>query len=154
MTKNRAGKAFKREVQQLTGMPYAAVAKLIDRFEEVLEAEPLLNRAGLGLGNGSMYGKTREERRAKLATWREELQSAHSVANVLRVHDWLLANITPIKTPTRGSYGLKHVAERALGDYVANGELIAAALMAGYPMRPDFNPLFGMSQRDLKRVGG
>lgn len=52
------------------------------------------------------------------------------------------------------SYGMKHVVEQAIGRYVANSELIAAALMAGYPSGPveDPNTVFGMSQRDVNRV--
>ncbi len=67
---------------------------------------------------------------------------------------WLHDNITPIKTPTFSSYGLKHVLERSLGGwYVTNGEFIAAALIAGYPYKHDApNPLFGMSARDIKRL--
>jgi hypothetical protein len=36
----------------------------------------------------------------------------------------------------------------------ANGEFIAAALMAGYPMRYESGPnaTFGMSRRDVERV--
>ena len=65
---------------------------------------------------------------------------------------WLLANIAPIKTPTLDSYRMKHVVERAIGEYVTNGDLIAAALMAGYPMsRPhgpnEPNAEFGTSKR-------
>tara|TARA_R110000803_G_scaffold163913_1_gene227653 strand:+ start:27866 stop:28222 length:357 start_codon:yes stop_codon:yes gene_type:complete len=33
------------------------------------------------------------------------------------------------------SYGIKHVVERVKGQYVANGELICAALALGYKMR-------------------
>lgn len=33
------------------------------------------------------------------------------------------------------SYGIKHAVERAKGQYVANGELICAALALGYKMR-------------------
>ncbi|GLR89826.1 hypothetical protein [Bradyrhizobium iriomotense] len=36
----------------------------------------------------------------------------------------------------RGSYGLKHDTERATGDYVANGMLIAAALAMGFSAVP------------------
>ena len=42
---------------------------------------------------------------------------------------WLLDNVTPIKTPTVGSYVMKHVMERAGGAYVINGVFIAAALI-------------------------
>lgn len=61
---------------------------------------------------------------------------------------------TPLKTPTQSSYSMKHVAERAIWQYVANGELIAATLMAGYPMSRPHGPNapFGMSPRDVNRV--
>jgi hypothetical protein len=70
------------------------------------------------------------------------------------VHDWLVVNIAPIRTPNTGSYGLKHVAEDLLGEYISNGELITAALMAGYPMRHDRGPNadFAMSSRDVNRL--
>nr|WP_221378305.1 hypothetical protein [Actinoplanes polyasparticus] len=65
-----------------------------------------------------------------------------------------MINVAAIKTPATGSYGMKHVVEDVLGEYVANGELIAAALMAGYPMRYDGGPsaTFGMSRRDVETV--
>lgn len=34
------------------------------------------------------------------------------------------------------SYGLKHVAEKAIGSYVANGEAILAVAILGIPQRP------------------
>ena len=54
---------------------------------------------------------------------------------MLEIAAWLRENIAPIKTPTVGSYSMKHVVEGATGDYMTNGELIAAALVAGYPVR-------------------
>ncbi|PWR07357.1 hypothetical protein DKT69_34900 [Micromonospora sicca] len=73
---------------------------------------------------------------------------------VQEVLGWLRANITPIKTPTTGSYGMKHVVEDLLGRYVSNGELVAAALMAGYPWKGPFGPnaTFGMRKKDVDRV--
>lgn len=60
------------------------------------------------------------------------------------------------------SYQLKHIAERCLTDheivrgYVANGELIAAALFAGFPVRPcgggSPNAFIGMSRQDLRNL--
>lgn len=49
---------------------------------------------------------------------------------------------------------MKHVVENATRQYVSNGELIAAALMAGYPMGKVDGPNtdFGMSKRDVDRV--
>lgn len=72
---------------------------------------------------------------------------------MLDAADWLRANINPIKTPRLGSYGLKHMLERATDDYISNGEFIAAALIVGYPHRyRQPNVLFGMSARDVKRI--
>ncbi|WP_228032577.1 hypothetical protein, partial [Mycolicibacterium sp. P9-22] len=50
--------------------------------------------------------------------------------------------------------GDSHLAESSIGHYVTNGQLIAAALIAGYPMREAGgpNPLFGMRKRDLDRA--
>lgn len=49
---------------------------------------------------------------------------------------------------------MKHVVENAIGRYVSNGELIAAALIAGYPHRytDGLNAQFGMSTRDVRRM--
>ncbi len=49
------------------------------------------------------------------------------------------------------SYGLKHVAERHLNNYVANGELIYAMHLAGYKIiRDDPNCFFNINRIDLK----
>lgn len=60
------------------------------------------------------------------------------------------------------SYQLKHIAERCLTGheivrgYVANGELIAAALFAGFPVKPcgggSPNAFIGMSRQDLRNL--
>lgn len=60
------------------------------------------------------------------------------------------------------SYQLKHIAERCLIDhevvrgYVANGEFIAAALFAGFPVKPcgggSPNAFIGMSRPDLRNL--
>jgi hypothetical protein len=52
----------------------------------------------------------------------------------------LRKNITPIQTPSVGSYGMKHLVERAIGKYVTNGEFIAAALISGYSFKPGRGP--------------
>lgn len=47
-----------------------------------------------------------------------------------------------------GSYGLKHVLERALGMYVANGIAIAALIATGYRIKPigEVNVNFNMGE--------
>jgi hypothetical protein len=96
--------------------------------------------------------KTPEQRRDELAD--ERVALAGQEAKVLEVATWLRGNVTPIKTPTVGSYRMKHVVERAISKYVTNGELIAAALIAGYRFKYTAGPnmLFGMSTRDVKRI--
>jgi hypothetical protein len=53
--------------------------------------------------------------------------------------EWLLAHDGLARRKTINtawsSYGIKHAVERAKGQYVANGELICAALALGYKMR-------------------
>jgi hypothetical protein len=119
-------------------------------FEVILEREPSLNRAGFGVHHGQRVSA--EQRARDLDAGRHDLIA--QADTVRRVHDWLVVNVTAIKSPTTGSYGMKHVVEAALGAYVSNGELIAAALMAGYPMRYGGGPnaSFGMSRRDVARL--
>lgn len=115
-----------------------------------MDMEPELNRNGFGAG---AYGRSLEERRADARAWRVELRSR--AERVDEVRQWLVDNIDPRQTinPDVGSYGLKHTAERILGEYVANGELIAAAIIAGYPYRREGggspNARFGMSSRSV-----
>lgn len=149
MTSNRAAKSRIREIQEAAGVPYAVASRLVEAFDDVLNREPSLTDHGFGVFDG--HRLSREERRQKLAAGRENLRE--SLATVVRIHEWLRANIRPIKTPDKGSYGTKHIAENAMGEYVTNGQFIAAALMAGYPMgTPDGpNAAFGMSKKDLDR---
>jgi hypothetical protein len=52
------------------------------------------------------------------------------------------------------SYGLKHVLERAIGMYVANGIAVAALVATGYAIVPssEVNVRFNMSERDYKSL--
>ncbi|MEB3065396.1 hypothetical protein [[Mycobacterium] zoologicum] len=89
---------------------------------------------------------------------RAELLGAYSRVHVIA--EWLLANVGKIRTPNQSSYSMKHRAENALDDavdgYVSNGELIAAALLAGYTMRTPrwvtANVGLGMAQRDIDKL--
>jgi hypothetical protein len=121
-------------------------------LQAVMEQQPRLTSFGFGVFEEPR--KTAGQRREELEQRRDEL--FRSEDRVLRVRDWLLANIAPIKTPTLGSYRMKHVVERVIGEYVTNGDLIAAALTAGYPMSRPHGPNaeFGMSKRDVDRASG
>jgi hypothetical protein len=72
-----------------------------------------------------------------------------------RVCEWLAA-IEKTKTinDRHSSYCLKHMAAHDLGQYVANGVFIAAAVHCGFPYRlfpGSANVRFGISERSLRR---
>ncbi|MFH8253192.1 hypothetical protein ACH3VR_22695 [Microbacterium sp. B2969] len=116
----------------------------------VMTPEPHLNIYGFGPGS---FSKTLEQRREEFEQRRGELRA--SASHVDEVRAWLAANIAPRRTLNTqvGSYALKHLAEEDLGDYVANGELIAAAIIAGYPYRRGGdgspNAVFGVRSRSI-----
>ena len=118
----------------------------------VMHREPRLTREGFGAG---YFARTLQQRRADFVRSREELRD--SADRVEQVRGWLVEHMEPRKTinSASGGYGLKDLAERDLGSYVANGELIAAAIIAGYtyqihPESP--NASFGMSARSIKVI--
>lgn len=116
---------------------------------EVMEEHPEL--CYFGMGAFDPRRKTREERQAYIEADRRTLLEHADATHALA--QWLEANVSAIKTPSINSYSMKHTAERAIGTPVSNGQLIAAALMVGYPHRfgrP--NVMFGMSQKDIKRL--
>jgi hypothetical protein len=117
---------------------------------EVMELHPLLIRSGFGIAWEK--DQTPDDRRAQLADGRTALADSEDLVREIAV--WLRDNVTPIKTPTVGSYGMKHIVEDTIGRYVANGELIAAALSAGYSFRHIDGPnaSFGMAARDVDRL--
>ena len=153
MTSNRRRKAEIRTFQAATGVPYMEARRqtALPTLAEVMEEHPLLN--DFGIGAFDPWRKTGQQRLDEIAAGRVRL--AASEDRVMEIVFWLRDNITPIKTPKFSSYGLKHVLEHSpCGWYVTNGEFIAAAFIAGYPYKYDApNPLFGMSARDVRRLG-
>ncbi|OLF04855.1 hypothetical protein [Actinophytocola xanthii] len=152
MTRDRLNKREIRLLQERTGLPYVEARRLLIAFRDVLDREPHLSTNGFGLAPRMTGKETLAERQEQFRDHRDQLERAAD--RVIEVHQWLRENIRPIKTPGQGSYGMKHVVENALGQYVSNGELIAAALMAGYPMGKVHGPNtdFGMSKRDVDRA--
>lgn len=152
MTRDRLNKHEIRVLQEKTGLSYMEARRLMIAFGDVLDREPTLSMYGFGLVQHLGRDVTLAERQEEFRGHRDELERA--AAGVVEVCQWLRENIRPIKTPGQGSYGMKHVVENAIGRYVANGELIAAALMAGYPMGGVHGPNtdFGMSKRDVDRA--
>lgn len=99
----------------------------------VLVDYPDLNYLGV-----AGFHSFRGVRSARLAEHRESraLLRQHG-EHVLQLQDWLTEHMEPRKTlnPDVGSYTLKHIAEDYLGDYVSNGELIAASILSGFQHR-------------------
>lgn len=51
------------------------------------------------------------------------------------------------------SYGLKHIVERSIGNYISNGELIYAMYLEGYSIkRTGINCYFNLSAKSLKSL--
>ena len=90
-------------------------SKFEDKIKEVQAKHPTLTQFGFG-GEGEI-----------------RLDAVNLCAEWLLKHDGLDRRKT-INTAS-SSYGLKHVVERVMGQYVANGEFICAALVLGYKMK-------------------
>jgi hypothetical protein len=111
-------------------------------IQQILDQHPQLHFDGYGRRTGET-----------LERFRVELLIPESVEIINLVVDWLKANITPTHTINvrHSSYGLKHLAERVIGEYVGNGQLIVAALLCGYKMRTTgYNPCFAMGNRSIR----
>ena len=112
----------------------------------VMKAHPLLTYSGIGELE-TPYQATPKGRQ-KLLDAKEEIDAAL---------DWL-SRQERRKTinPHWSSYGLKHIAERATGTYIANGSFIAAALMDGWTVKrcasDSPNALLNISERALKKL--
>ena len=81
--------------------------------------------------------QTREERQAEFAENRAAMLDDRVADEFVRAAAFLsrFGRRKTINTK-RGSYRLKHDAEKLAGEYVANGMLIAAALALGFTARP------------------
>lgn len=121
-------------------------------IEYVTYLEPRLSTHGLGTYYifGGSKRPSKEEREQKFAEYREELLNS-DLTLMSDLCEWL-ESAKRRQTINRGpgSYGLKHVAERLLGRYVSNGQLICAAIHCGLRYMPtDYdspNAYFNLSQ--------
>lgn len=72
--------------------------------------------------------------------------------------DYIDQNFYPIKTINRNnsSYGIKHLVEDSIGQYVANGELIIAMINCGYKYKQwsvsSPNCWFNVSQKSINNA--
>lgn len=124
-------------------------ARSAPTLAEIMRQHPHLNSFGIGVFDAG--NKTARQQQADTVEKRDELLDREHV--VLLLAEWLRENISVIQTPTQNSYRVKGLIERSQGVCITNGELIAAALIAGYPHKyAGPNMLLGMSQRDLNRI--
>lgn len=88
---------------------------------------------------------------------RQELTSDSSVRVIGRCVAFILSSLTSSQRinggSTGNSYTLKHVAEYSIGEYVCNGQMIAAMLIAGYRIKSSdrgVNVQFNVSRRSVR----
>lgn len=107
----------------------------------VLADHPQLHDGGYG-PLPATAGYRLDQAEARAAIMRPE-----ALAVILSVAAWCSPSAPP-SIRASSSYGLKHDAERDLGRYVSNGELIAGMLLAGYELRDlGYNPFFRAVRR-------
>lgn len=103
----------------------------------VMDAHPMLCNFGYGKSSGARFNHDAD--RAALADNLDQVRTAYA---------WLRTLHPAGDRPWPTSYGLKHDGERAGIGYVTNGAMIAAAYLAGVPVRihPDSpNPGLGVA---------
>lgn len=103
----------------------------------VMDAHPML--CNFGYGKSAWAGFNHAADRAALADNLEQVRTAHA---------WLGTLHPAGDRPWPTSYGLKHDGEHAGIGYVTNGAIVAAAYLAGVPVRvhPDSpNPALGVA---------
>lgn len=94
------------------------------RLRALLKRYPLTPH---GFGSWRHPDHPTDEERAALLRATTEIETARAwLAGQRRI-----ANLNQRRT----SYGLKHVAERAMGRYISNGAFIAAALLDGWQVK-------------------
>ncbi|SEN29958.1 hypothetical protein SAMN05216404_103303 [Nitrosospira multiformis] len=122
-------------------------------IKAVMEKVPDLTNFGIGIyGRGK--GMSSTEYKKKFLEERKNLLD--NVEMFVMVCNWLMSK-QKIKTINQkhSSYGLKHIAQQQIGEYVTNGVFIAATVHCGfiYKRIPDSpNVKIGIGERSLKSV--
>ncbi|MFE5589511.1 hypothetical protein [Streptomyces sp. NPDC056549] len=111
-------------------------------LDQLMSDHPKLTSEGYG--HSTLVPADKEpELRAGLAS---DLTSIQEAADWIGELGWTSA----VSDDSPSSYHLKHVMEEATGRYVTNGAFIAAALLAGAPVKLNgLNPPIGVSRRSL-----
>lgn len=117
---------------------------------------PELTHFGFGVFDAHTLSPA--ERAARFRDSRAAMFTPDAFDELRRAHGWLGLQRRTRQVNRRAgtSYGLKHVAERAMGGYIANGMFIAAAVARGFVVRRAHggpNAYLGISQEAV-RLGG
>ena len=139
----------------------APSGSLVRAFAQVgvrraMDLEPELS--GFGYRVARDRSETAEEAEARFLASRTEMLGEHGVDEFIRAAEFLLKfGRRKTMNRKRSSYGLKHDAERAAGDYVANGMMIAAALAMGFSAERTHagspNAYFNISSKEASSGG-
>lgn len=132
---------------------------------KVLYENPTLNFNGIQFDFSEMIKKSKMEKIKFINEQRKRL--LNNADFIMQLSQFLQDNIERTATIRSyfSSYNIKHIIERSLSkygfyeDYVSNGELITAAILAGFKFSQNsqhsgFNVYFNMSQKSLKRMPG
>lgn len=82
-------------------------------------------------------------------------KTVFDVDRIDEIRQFISSKFSKIKSfnTRNSSYGLKHIVERAIGNYVSNGELIYAMHLEGYSIkRTGINCYFNLSVKSLKNL--
>lgn len=123
---------------------------------KAMDLEPALSR--FGYRSARDRGESLEEAEARFLASRSDMLTEQGMEEFIRAANYLSKfGRRKSMNRDRGSYGLKHEAERATGDYVANGMLIAAALAMGFSAERTHigspNAHFNISSKQLSTTG-
>lgn len=116
-----------------------------DDIAAVMSRVPMLNDFGVGIGISGINED------GDIEHLRESLLNSSSQCT--KICEWLRGKQKRKSVnKSMSSYGLKHLVEDAIGEYVTNGQFIAAAIHSGftYKLIPDSpNVYFGISEKSI-----
>jgi hypothetical protein len=103
-------------------------------LDQVFADHPLLHYFG--------YEAEPWETGSKQGGYRKSLERTDYREMIFRLAAWCLT-LDAKRVRNHNSYGLKHLAEKEIGEYVTNGQLITGMLLDGYSIsRCGYNPVF------------
>ena len=103
-------------------------------MNRVFEIEPLLVNCGIGSYEDEWTEEYMQEGRSQLRY--DHIGKIYELLRLCKKNKTINGSVS--------SYYLKHIVERAVGEYTSNGELIAAMIICGYKHKRTFGINGGM----------